>query len=261
MKRLKRLLAISVTLTSFAGCDPYLKSTSVAVRDPAAVRYVDEATGKTIPYSTGHDDNASNEIKKDDVRVGNHYSELIVTGYESPGGTLVTKWNTDAKFGMTRWPIERTAVLENNGTITIPDHVALDSSHDAAAFPVCARFDTLGRSHAPFRHPVSNAVVGTPCDGPHDLIVVATTPWSNVETVHHISENDPGRNIMLAVVSSALAGIAGTVLLVEGDHGNHPAETVGGFAALGLGGVIDLAVLIPAIFSRDRDQVVYEAKR
>lgn len=259
MKRLESSIAVLLTALLLGGCSPYENTTSVAVRDPSAIRYVDEASGKVVPYSNGHDQNAESEIKKDDVRIGNRYSELIVTGYESPGGTLVTKWSTDTKWNGTTVPIERTAALENNGTITIPDHVAVDPSQHAAAFPVCARFDNLGRSRAPFHHEKTGAIVGTPCDGPHDLILVATTPWANVEQVHHISKNDPGRNIMLAVVTSALTGIAGTTLLVEGARGNHPGETVGGFAALGLGGVIDLAVLIPAIFSKDRDDVVYDA--
>ena len=255
MKRLQSCVAAALAALSVAGCSPYEKSTSVALRDPSAVRYVDEASGKVVPYSTGNDENAANEIKKGDVRSGNRYSELIVTGYESPGGSLVTKWSTDAA------PTKRTAVLENNGSFTIPDHVVVDPSSAAAEFPVCARFDSLGRSRAPFRSPRTSAIVGTPCDGPHDLIFVATTPWTNVEQVRHISKNDAGRNIMLAVVTTALTGIAGTTLLVEGARGDHPAATVGGFAALGLGGIIDLAVLIPAIFSKDRDDVVYEAKR
>jgi hypothetical protein len=255
MKRLESCVAAGLAVLWFAGCSPYEKTTSVALRDPSAVRYVDEASGKMVPYSSGNDENAANQIKKDDVRSGNRYSELIVTGYESPGGSLVTKWSTDAA------PTERTAVLENNGAFTIPDHVAVDPSSAAAAFPVCARFDTLGRSHAPFRHERTNAVVGTPCEGPHDLILVATTPWANVEQVHHISKNDPGRNIMIAVVTTALTGIAGITLLTVGDRGERPAATVGGFAALGLGGMIDLAVLVPTIFSKDRDEVVYDAKR
>jgi hypothetical protein len=263
MKRLEPLIAITAALASLAGCDPYMKSTSVALRDPAAVRYVDEENGKTIPYSNGDDESASHQIKKDDVRIGNHYDELIVTGYEAPDGSLVTKWSTDRlmKWGAQPVSTTRVAVLPNTGTITLDDHVAVDTSTNTAEFPVCGRFDELGLSHAPFRHARVGAIVGTSCDRPHDLILTATTPWSNVETVHHISKNDPGRNIMLAVVTTALAGIAGTTLLVMGDRGDHPAATVGGYAALGLGGVIDLAVLIPAIFSSDRDQVVYEAKR
>ena len=238
-----------------AGCNPYSETTSVALRDPSGVRYVDEANGKTIPYSTGHDEAASNEIKKDDVREGNRYSELIVTGYETPGGSLVTRWQTDLA------PTQRTAVLENTGTFTVPDHVAIDTSSKAAEFPVCGRLDSLGSSGKPFHRPLTSAIVGTSCDGPHDLILTATTPWSNVETVHHISKNDRGRNVALAVVATALTGIAGATLLATGDRGDHPAATVGGFAALGLGGVIDLAVLVPAIFSKDRDVVVYDAKR
>ena len=220
-------------------------------------------SGKTIPYSNGHDRDADNEIKKDDVRAGNHYEELIVTGYEASDGSLVTKWSTDRlmKWGADRATTTRVAVLPNTGTIALADHVAIDTSTNAAEFPVCGRFDELGASRAPFRHPITGAIVGTSCDRPHDLVLTATTPWSNVETVHHISKNDPGRNIMLAVVTTVLTGIAGTTLLVIGQQGDHPTETVGGYAALGLGGVIDLAVLVPAIFSRDRDDVVYEAKR
>jgi hypothetical protein len=263
MKRLESCAAVLLAAFSLAGCSPYEKTTSVAFRDPSAVRYVDEASGKKIPYSNGDDRDADHEIKKDDVRLGNHYAELIVTGYEAPDGSLVTKWSTDRlmKWGAEPVTTTRVAVLPNTGTITLDDHVAVDTSANNAEFPVCGRFDNLGMSHAPFRHPTTNSIVGTSCDRPHDLVLTATTPWSNVEAVHHLSKNDPGRNIMMAVVTTALTGIAGTTLLVLGDHGDHPAATVGGYATFALGGVIDLAVLVPAIFSKDRDDVVYDAKR
>ncbi|MEO7110942.1 MAG: hypothetical protein ABI183_10940, partial [Polyangiaceae bacterium] len=238
MKRLERFAALLIATVFFAGCSPYERSTSIALRDPSAVRYIDQITGKPIPYSSGRDGLASTELERHDLRVaGDHFEELIVTGYETADGSLITHWRTDALPGARNQVASSVgdAVLENDGKFTIADHLPLDPSSRRAEFAVCGRFDDLGGQLPPFRGRYTTESVGTSCNGLHDLKLVAATDWSNVERVHHISKNDAGRNIMLAVVTSALTGIAGSVLLAEGGRGEHPAETVGGFAALGLG--------------------------
>ena len=235
-----------------SACDPYLRTTAIEVSDPTQLRYA-TADGRAVAGPN----EPSTTVADHDVRVhGNRFAELIVTAHSASDGTLVTAWRTDPDLMQGGKKLG----TGTGGKLVVADHVPIAEAHDSLSFPVCGRFDYLRSGRRGTGHAVTAVYVGTDCELPHDVELVASTPLGNVRDIRYESKNDLGRNLLLVLATSIVTGAAGTTLLLARDHEGHPlSPTLRGLGvgALGVGAAVDLAVLIPAIFARDHEETVY----
>ena len=252
------LLAIAAVT---AGCDPYVRTTQIDLRNPSLIHYA-TSDGRLVSSTDGTPTTVANH----DVRVqGTHYAELIVTARTAPDGTLVTSWQTDPDLLRG----EKKLALGGSNDLIVDDRAPLSTSQQTLSFPVCGRYDYLGGGRrkifgrAP-QEPVGASYyaieIGANCDVAHDVELTAQTPLSNVRSATYIAKNNPSHNILLAVATTIVTGTAGTFLLAAPTHGEQPLTSIvhgAGVGTLALGAGIDLAILIPAIFAHDHEDVVY----
>ena len=237
-----------------AGCDPYVRSTALEVRDPTLLHYA-TTDGRAIPRTPS----APTMIADHDVRVlGNRFAELIVTARSSGDGRLITTWSAASD----RLHMERTEAIGGGGKLVVDDRPAVATSANELTFPVCGRYDDIGRAKRGAGGAyLANVYLGTDCALDHDVAVIAETPISNVRSVRYVAKSAVGRSVALATVASILTGAAGATLLLARDDGHalSPAARGVGVGVLAAGAVIDLAIVIPAIFSHDHEDAVYGA--